>query len=178
MNFSNNRIFWLTFQRNEYGSLSWRISTDRVISIHRRSIRCRHSRVSVARRIHVVPCITFIYSRRIMHATISIRWNSILVRGRRARRVEFPYRLLQTVWKCETEKQPENHLEPTWCLSLFSCVVVRARPSLLETQTSGTTALFDEGVLVRWKFDGAETILLERGTKSSRFAIHHAYVVC
>lgn len=58
-----------------------------IVLIRSRS-RARQPRFNVPRFL-VAP---FIHWWRIMHAAISIRSNSILVRGRRARRVEFPYR--------------------------------------------------------------------------------------
>lgn len=80
----------------------------------------------------------FIHRWRIMHAAISIRSNSILVRGRRARRVEFPYRppadgMEMRGWKTT---RLELYLDASFSVS---CRVSRET----QTQILWTTALFD-----------------------------------
>lgn len=80
----------------------------------------------------------FIHWWRIMHAAISIRSNSILVRGRRARRVEFPYRppadgMEMRGWKTT---RLELYLDASFSVS---CRASRET----QTQILRTTALFD-----------------------------------
>lgn len=104
-----------------------------IVLIRSRS-RARQPRFNVPRFL-VAP---FIHWWRIMHAAISIRSNSILVRGRRARRVEFPYRppadgMEMRGWKTT---RLELYLDASFSVS---CRVSRET----QTQILGTTALFD-----------------------------------
>lgn len=138
--FSKN-FCWTGERRGSRGEVSaWKSNSDTSFYVESRQatvIRCRSRTDSLALAFLVYP---FIRPRRIMHAPISIRSNSILVRGRRARRVEFPYRppadgMEMPDWKTTRGRD--------WYLAASFSVSCRASRET-QTQILRTTALFDE----------------------------------